>query len=127
MLRFVRVGLGHPKYWQLSDKHPFHNAGMWHDISYDVANITLGKYQLSHLMIALIRYHKEEFVHHYIALLKNEHQLFVNSGQTVNEYLELQDKIFYKSCLQVAGSSWWLKLQAHLFYGIITVYRKLVI
>ena len=110
----MKVGLGLPSIWQLSENHPFHAASYKHDAGYDALDIYNNKKKLSD-------FNNKNYPIDYIYFVSIELQK-IREAISLYNYFKKLDWTFYQQCLKLAGNSFYLKLQAKLFFKLVSIY-----
>lgn len=111
------VGLGIATIWGLPVTHRFHSAAIIHDANYDAYYLLAGEILFSDISNEPY-YYKDEVFERYTQLRR--------LGEfDRDDYFEDVDNSFYTMCKKLAGDSFWLNLQAELFYRIVRAYSAL--
>lgn len=126
------VGLGLEKIWGLPDwtcdnTHPFHIAGVHHDAAHEAIDI----YQkwmypcvvddCPYQRLVRIKYKALE---EYIENRVNESG-YCELSQLIKEFARQEDLLFKEMCLKLAKGSIRRKIEAHLFYQIVSAYTEI--
>lgn len=112
------VGIGISWLWMLPANHKFQPAAIRHDAHYDAIEIILGR--KTFLQLPKKPY---EYEYHVRTAIYE----FTNQNITIHQFIKKADDVFYTSCKQIANlnQSSWLKLQAELYYQIVTLWSDL--